>query len=198
MISLSIFYMQVLDQEPSQLLDFNQSQVQVGLFSSLFFTFWGFFADTFFVTWVSVSPSLSMHKKDWCRYLNLNLPAAGWDLSRDISRISINEMQPERGMWSRQFAPWTALCIKPFTSVIIWGAVSVWASPFCLSIKRSKFLWMETFNGMEMNSLFTLQSQIPDSLVRELSHKRHFLSLFSWLMSDLRGLWNCRVSYIYI
>lgn len=148
-----------------------------------------FFVATFFVTWISVSPYLSMHERDWCRCFNLNLPAAGWDLSHGISRRSINEMQPERGMWSRQFATRTALCIEPFTSLSIWGAMSVWASPFCLPIKGNEFLWMETFNGMEINSLFTLQSQIPDSLVRELSHNRHFLSLLLvnvWLKRSLK------------
>lgn len=38
-----------------------------------------------------------------------------------------------------------------------------------------------------MNSLFPLQSQIPDGLVIVLSRNQHFLSHSSWLMSDKRS-----------
>lgn len=92
-ISPSIFYMCVLDQEHFWLLGFNQSQVQTGLFS-LFSTFWGFIVDT--LSLKSQSLPLSAQKK-----LNLNRPAIGWDLSYDISCININEMQLGESTWSR-------------------------------------------------------------------------------------------------
>lgn len=47
---------------------------------------------------------------------------------------------------------------------------------------------METLDGMEMNSLFLLQSQIPDGLVIVLSRNQRFLSHLSWLMSYKKSL----------
>lgn len=47
---------------------------------------------------------------------------------------------------------------------------------------------METLDGMEMNFLFLLQSQIPDGLVVVLSHNQHLLSHLSWFMSDKRSV----------